>query len=372
MADYFMGKVVDGMYHMGKSVSAIFQYGNQLWAKIATQYLKYLGTSFTATNTLSGTTKGLQIRGKTIQDENGIESVNGNVSVMSLSRNLVSMTKGFGLTSATLEDGIYTVYATGSRQDNVLSENINYYKNHIGEKFTIFVNVLENTMDSTFSCILNTSYMNAFAGVLNATVGFTGILKTTRTVQSQTSYSRVLVITSYATEGYIKLQYIIMKGDQTHLDVTQENWDYYAQYGEDTITIENVNLMSSPNGDVYDLVDVTNKRIETNIGSRDYVDGDLALDNVWVDDDLTTTYYVLDTPIYTDIEVQQLDTYDLSTEIYQSGSNVQANIYAEIPTDDVGLQEYEDAVDALEQLGVTPSEYHNENMDALEELGVSV
>lgn len=88
-----------------------------------------------------------------------------------------------------------------------------------------------------------------------------------------------------------------------------------------------------------------------------------------------TIYYALATPISTplDTPLTELDAYNTSTTVsVETDSNIEVEAYMQIPTDDVGLEEYQDAVDGLTELGVTPSEYHNENMDALSELGVTI
>ncbi len=459
MALKFGSNEVNNLKWGARNVLAIKQGLTTIWEKaleLSVSELKYLGTSFTATNTLNGTTKDLQIRGKTYQN---------------LARLDLDASELFSNTDAlTIDDNIVTI-----GEGNALpyyKGNLNMYK--ASAQYTLVVNVLENTLDDAFR-ICNTGYSTripVFSTSIDIPVGKTGISKYLLTTIDDVIEANIVLRSTKisTTEGSITYSFMILEGDYTQTDlpptitgiestevseITIETTNE-DETVSDTLTIElDEAITLNQVGDTRDWIDwesgeivrevgmylvdegtllslayvesqsdgdtilvrigtgdtlQTSKIISNNfrffsspvsnldeigvynssgfstqlvvwarLNKSDIVSNDLDGAKTWFADNPTTFYYQLATPTREPLpesiitQLRNLDTYNTTTHAYlTTDSNVPAELYAQIPTDEVGMADFEDVKDALEDLGVAPTEYANVNKDMLTELGVEI
>lgn len=212
--------------------------------------------------------------------------------------------------------------------------------------YTVIFNVTENTLDENFTLLTESSSAILCVNIENEIIvscGQIGLINKAITTASDLTGRSYVFPTgiSTATSGSITYLFMILEGDYTNIDLPDDINNIESVSGNlimtssdldenaDNITYENIELCRI--GDVFDSI--CDSQLIQRIGTRDYIEGDLDLENVLVDNDLTTTYYILDEPIITELDTKEIKTYDGTTHITSSGSNVSPIISARISSD---------------------------------------
>lgn len=136
---------------------------------------------------------------------------------------------------------------------------------------------------------------------------------------------------------YIKLR--CLGSNNSKFNIPQDI-SFQLEYGTTSTEIEEFkgsnyiisnNILLNAIGSTYDYINLQTKKLVKNIGIRDYKVGDELLSNIITDK--IKTYYILSTPIISDISVSRLPiTYDNVTNIYIETDNLIPTISCKIPS----------------------------------------
>lgn len=248
--------------------------------------IPYEGEYISAENSYLGMTSGMEIQGQTFHN---------------LARLDLDSSELFGSDiSQTLVDG--NIIATYESTKSYYKYNFARYKPNT--KYTVVFNMTENSLGEKFTLLTESSSAILSIGAIDKVIvssGQTGMIKTTITTASDLTGRSYVFPTglSTATSGSITYSVAILEGDYTNVDLPDELNDIESVSGNliinsndleqniDQITYENIELRRINN--IYDSS--CDNQLTQRIGIRAYLEGDLELENVLVDNDLTTTYY---------------------------------------------------------------------------------
>ncbi|MFI3227148.1 MAG: hypothetical protein R3Y09_07000 [Clostridia bacterium] len=289
--------------------------------------IPYEGEDISTVNSYLGMTSDLKIQGNTIVDENGnIESVSGSVEIKSSGKNLYPYLTNYeqktNNNSWVSFDGVTSFFQ---------------YSQYI--KSGLLVNLKKGTYRVQYSSI-NTKNVQLMKIDTDQIIGSSFALEEDATVVFR---CQVLDL-----DLPYYLENVMIEQSDTVTD--------YEPYTENVLTYENIELRRID--DTYDCI--FNNQLIQRIGTREYLDGDLELENVLVDNDIT--YYILDEPIITQIDTSELKTYDGATYIATAGSEVKPIISARIPSD-VGA--------VIAEVSETNSEIKSINETLIQELAIA-